>query len=255
MSERRRPTAEELAALPYTGRSSRTDNAFQDLMDETGEIIDLMRDGQSIARFQGNFSNGDSLVRTYDVSIDPKEGDVVQRTLPNGSQPTYLITQVNFSRGMLSEIPANYGLMVRKTTAIDTRTAPSITNNYHGVVHTGTGDMTGINQNINSTLENVAQTINNSSHIPEDRKTELSSLMEQLHQELQSLPPERAEEANAFVEATRQLIESADSEKPNIYSMRITGDGLKAAATNLAPAVAIIFSKILPLTLGLPPVG
>ena len=133
---------------------------------------------------------------------------------------------------------------------------PSVINNYSGVqaVHHGTGDISGNIHNINSTFENVVQTINQSPHLGAN-KAALAELIQQLNSELQQVPPEREEEAKALGEATKELIEKADKEEPNFFSLRITGDGLKAAAKNLAsvaPNVVTIISKIVPLVLGAP---
>ena len=134
---------------------------------------------------------------------------------------------------------------------------PSIINNYNSgvqAVHHGTGDISGNIQNINSTLGNVVQTINESPHLKAN-KAELSELIRQLNLELQQVPPEREKEAKAFGEATKELIEKADKKDPDFFSLRITADGLKAAAKNLAsvaPNVITTISKIVPIVLGTP---
>lgn len=133
-------------------------------------------------------------------------------------------------------------------------TALPAVHNYSGVqsVNHGSGSISGNIQNINSTLENVAQTVNQSSHLQQDERVELAGLIKQLSTELQQVPAERADEAQALSEATKELVEKADKEKPNLFSMRITGDGLQAAAKNLAsaaPNVVTTISKIVTLVL------
>jgi hypothetical protein len=116
------------------------------------------------------------------------------------------------------------------------------------------GDFRGSNVNIKSTLTQVTQTIGALPQADDAAKQELQQLVAQLHEQLQQVPPENAEDAEAVAEMTKELIEKANSEKPNKRLLTITGEGLKLAAENIAaitPTVVGIATKIVALVVGL----
>jgi hypothetical protein len=79
-----------------------------------------------------------------------------------------------------------------------------------------------------------------------DEKT-LNELVSQLKQALASVAKERGDEVDAVHALTQDLIETGKSEKPNKKLLEIKGEGLKAAAKNLAevaPTVVAIASQI-----------
>jgi hypothetical protein len=71
--------------------------------------------------------------------------------------------------------------------------------------------------------------------------------LKQLSETLQQVPAEHTEDAEAVAETAKVLVEKAGEEKPNKTMIKITGEGLKQAAQNLAaviPAVVGIASQI-----------
>jgi pyruvate-formate lyase len=109
------------------------------------------------------------------------------------------------------------------------------------------GDFRGSILNIKSTLREVHQSIGDIQAAGPDDVKELQDLIEALTQALENIPPEKQEEAQAVAETAKQLVETAKAETPNKTMIRITGEGLKQAAQNLAeaaPAVIGLASQI-----------
>jgi hypothetical protein len=109
------------------------------------------------------------------------------------------------------------------------------------------GDFRGAIVNIKSTLWNVAQTVNTLPGADRSAKAELTRLMERLNEALQKVPSEKAEDAEAVADSAKALVDAANKPKPNKATLRITADGLKKAAENIAavtPAVVGIASQI-----------
>jgi methyl-accepting chemotaxis protein len=109
------------------------------------------------------------------------------------------------------------------------------------------GDFRGAILNIKSTLREVQQSIGEIQAAGPDEVRELQDLIEALTQALEQIPPEKQEEAQAVAETAKQLVETAKAETPNKTMIRITGEGLKQAAQNLAeaaPAVIGLASQI-----------
>jgi hypothetical protein len=110
-----------------------------------------------------------------------------------------------------------------------------------------TGDFRGAILNIKSTLREVRQSVGEIQSADQVQMKELQGLIEGLSRALEGTPPEMQDQAEAVAESARVLVESAKSEKPNKTMIRITGEGLKQAAQNLAevaPAVISIASQI-----------
>lgn len=115
------------------------------------------------------------------------------------------------------------------------------------------GDFRGAILNIKSTLENVTQTVNAISG-DDSTKADLDRLLKQLSETLQQAPPAQAEDAGAVAEMAKDLVEKASQEKPNKSLIKITGEGLKQAAQNLAavmPSVLVIATQIVDTVLKL----
>jgi hypothetical protein len=109
------------------------------------------------------------------------------------------------------------------------------------------GDFRGAIVNIKSTLRNVTQTVNTLPSTDESAKAELAWLIEQLNEALQRVPPEKTEEAEAVADSAKALVDVANKPQPNKATLRITADGLKKAAENIAavtPTVAGIATQI-----------
>jgi len=104
------------------------------------------------------------------------------------------------------------------------------------------GDFRGsnLNFNIKSTLENVEQNIGNIVTSDQDTRKELESLIKQLSEALQKIPTEKQDEVQAVAETAKILVDSAKAEKPNKTMMKITADGLRQAAENLAEVMPTI---------------
>ncbi len=101
------------------------------------------------------------------------------------------------------------------------------------------GNFTGANVNINSTLTNVSQTIGALPNTDDASKEETQRLIQELHDALQKVSPEKVEDAQAVADYAKDLVEIAKEDKPNKTKFRITGDGLKEAAKSMAEIVPI----------------
>jgi hypothetical protein len=105
------------------------------------------------------------------------------------------------------------------------------------------GDFRGANVNLKSTLRNVHQTAGQIPDASEDERKQLQNLIERLTAELQKVPPAHKDEVEAVAITATALIEQAKSGKKNKTLLRVTGEGLKSAADNLAP----ILPALLPI--------
>lgn len=105
------------------------------------------------------------------------------------------------------------------------------------------GDFRGANVNLKSTLRNVHQTAGQIPDASEDERKQLQNLIERLTAELEKVPPAQKEEVEAVAITATALIEQAKGGKKNKTLLKITGEGLKNAATNLAP----ILPALLPI--------
>ena len=109
------------------------------------------------------------------------------------------------------------------------------------------GDFRGAIINIKSTLTNVQQSVGDIRTSDETSRKELESLIGQLSEALQKVPPEHQEEAQAVAETAKVLVDTAKAEKPNKTMLQISGEELKQAAQNLAevmPTVLTIAGQI-----------
>jgi hypothetical protein len=102
--------------------------------------------------------------------------------------------------------------------------------------------------NIGSILTSVSQAVQANSHIEPSTKQELEALLQQLEKALQDIPAENGEDAEAVAEMAKVLIEKATKEKPNKPLVKISADGLKKAAENIAaitPKVLLVANAII----------
>jgi len=104
------------------------------------------------------------------------------------------------------------------------------------------GDFRSANVTIKSTLTNVTQTIGALPQADASSKAELEKLIEELNDALQQVPDDKAEEAEAVAQSAEMLVEKAAEEKPNSTMIKITGEGLKQAAKNLADVTPTVLS-------------
>jgi hypothetical protein len=102
--------------------------------------------------------------------------------------------------------------------------------------------------NVDSTLTSVNQSVQANSYISPTAKQELESLLKQLIDSLKDVPAENRDDAEAVAEMAKSLIENATKEKPNKPLVKISADGLKQAAENIAvivPKVLLIAQAII----------
>lgn len=105
------------------------------------------------------------------------------------------------------------------------------------------GDFRGAILNIQSTLENVQQTIGQMQTGDEESRRELQQLIGQLSKELTAaVPVEKKEQVEAVAATARALVEQAKEAKPNRTLLQITGEGLKQAAQNVADVLPTVLS-------------
>lgn len=116
------------------------------------------------------------------------------------------------------------------------------------------GDFRGANVNIKSKLTNASQMVSDSSSIEPSTKEQIQDLLQKLNSELQQVPSEKENEADAVASLAGDLVSKASEEKPNPMMMKITGEGLKQAAQSIADIVPValeIATKIVTLVTAL----
>lgn len=101
------------------------------------------------------------------------------------------------------------------------------------------GDFRGANVNVKSKLTNASQVIGTSSSIEPSTKEQLQELLQKLNIELQKVPVEKANEADAVASLANDLVGKASEKKPNPMMIKITGEGLKQAAQSIAEIVPV----------------
>jgi len=106
------------------------------------------------------------------------------------------------------------------------------------------GDFSGAIINLKSTLHNVRQSAGQIPSGDDDDRKQLQALIENLWAELEKAPGTKKEEVEAVAETAKALVEQAKSDKPNKTLIKITGEGLKQSAKNLAE----FLPSVLPMT-------
>ena len=122
----------------------------------------------------------------------------------------------------------------------------------HGDIYSG--DFRGAILNVRATLENVTQSIENVSGADQAAKDELEALVSQLAAALEEVPPDRIEDAEVVAAQTELMVAQATAQRPSKPLLKITGEGLKKAAENIAdvmPTVLGISTKIVAVIGGL----
>jgi hypothetical protein len=102
------------------------------------------------------------------------------------------------------------------------------------------GDFRGAIINIKSTLTNVQQSVGDIRSDDQNARKELEELIGQLSEALQKVPEKNQEQAEAVAETAKVLVDTAKAEKPNKTMVKITGEGLKQAAQNLADVMPVV---------------
>lgn len=97
------------------------------------------------------------------------------------------------------------------------------------------GNFQGAFVNIKSTLSNVTQAIGRLPASQPDAKQELQKLIAQLELQLRQVAASSPEQAEAVAQMARSLVDQAAVSTPNKTLLRITANGLNAAAQDFAP--------------------
>jgi hypothetical protein len=116
------------------------------------------------------------------------------------------------------------------------------------------GNVSGSIVTIGSMLEHLTQTVGSANNIDENGKKRLVALIEQLQMELQKLPPEKKEEAEAIADSAKTFVEAGTRAQPNKIILKTTSEGLKSAARNIGgvlPTVLTIATAIVKTVLEL----
>ena len=129
---------------------------------------------------------------------------------------------------------------IRANFQLPTRVAQQV---YTGNITNITGDNNIVSSE--SILSHVNQTVEASSAFSDSDKDELKDLLDQLTVLLQSVPENSVEEAEAVAEMAKNLVQVAAKEKPNKPLIKITANGLKIAATNIAVIVPQVLTTAL----------
>lgn len=125
----------------------------------------------------------------------------------------------------------------------------------HGPRYDLSGDFRGALLNIESTLRDTRQTIQNLPAADDAARANLLRLVGQMDKALQSAPPGREEAAAEVADMTQALVDAAGAEKPKKSAIRALGEGLKEAAEVLLddlPAVVEIAARIAAVVASLP---
>ncbi len=96
------------------------------------------------------------------------------------------------------------------------------------------GNFSGSNINVKSSLTQVSQAIGTLPGLDESGRRQLSDLLSELADALAQTPPERAQEAAAVAVLTADLVDKARAAPPNPPLLRISAEGVLKAAKSLA---------------------
>jgi len=110
---------------------------------------------------------------------------------------------------------------------------------------TMSGNFQGAILNIKSTLSSVSQSLGAAPVSDVATKAQLQQLIEQLSVVLQSVPTEKAREAEAVAETAKAAVDQATKAQPNKTMVAISAEGLKLAAQNLAA----VLPSVVPIAL------
>lgn len=160
--------------------------------------------------------------------------------------------------GLDADIKQDFGTIEKGGAGVGVAVGGQGGNLYVGGEHSHgdefSGDFRGAILTVRSTLNDVTQSIENVTGADESSRKELEELVAQLAAALEQVPPERAHDAEGVAKLTKSVMEEASAEKPNKPFLRITGEGLKKAAENIAdvmPTVLDIATKIVAVIGGL----
>ncbi|MCB0197068.1 MAG: hypothetical protein KDJ65_34285 [Anaerolineae bacterium] len=214
--------------------------AFDHSIQITGETFEIYRKDGLISEAKGVKNSKESYIAFY-----PQENiEIGDRLKGVASNQTFWVIDID------SQVIEDKVVKVKVYCETDPQHNRRITSEGQNTSHTVInlpGNFQGAILNVNSTLNNVNQVIDSTSHIDQPEKDQLKSLIQELNKALQSVPSEKAEEAEAVAETAQTLIETATKDKPNKAMIKITAEGLKQAARNIAdimPPVLTIATEI-----------
>lgn len=107
------------------------------------------------------------------------------------------------------------------------------------------GDFRGAIVNVKSHVKEATQAVQNISNTDREAHRELDKLFSDLERALETVPRDRANDAEKVALRAKQLAETAAQDKPDKEWLQITADGLKKAAS----AVVDVMPKVLPLAI------
>lgn len=83
------------------------------------EYLKLIKlDGKEIEYIIGLVSISKGKIHIEDESIDIEEGDIIERTLPNGRHEQFSVIDSGFVRGLSDHLPGHYQVKVEKITKL-----------------------------------------------------------------------------------------------------------------------------------------
>ena len=101
--------------------------------------------------------------------------------------------------------------------------------------------------NVKSSLKRVTQSISSAGSMPQERRDELSALIETLSAALKKVEQERPADAERVVNSAEMVVSELTRDKPNSSFLAVTVEGLKEAAKAveaIAPTVLSVVAKI-----------
>jgi hypothetical protein len=167
-------------------------NGFEKFMTDT--IVLIKTNGTRIEDIRARITNDE--IKTYDVSLQVEQGDIVERHLPNSLKEIYVVLDVSYRGGLPPEIPASQVMKVRKPNAVQNEPQSATVHNYHGVqsVQHGSNNTTYNTQNFGLDTQKLADLIaqmRTSVHglnLPEEEKEEAQQMLDILEEQAKAQP-------------------------------------------------------------------
>ncbi len=101
--------------------------------------------------------------------------------------------------------------------------------------------------NVKSSLKHVTQSISSAESMPQERRDDLSALIDALSDALKQVEQEQPADAERVVKSAEMVVSELTKEKPSSSFLAITVEGLKEAAKAvgaIAPDVLSVAAKI-----------
>jgi hypothetical protein len=134
-------------------------------------------------------------IKTYNVTLQIEQGDIVERKLPNGLTEIYEVLDVTQAHGIPQSGPSQE-MKVRKLNAFQDKPQPVTVHNYHGVqsVQHGSNNTAYNTQNFGLETQQLADLITQmrtSVHdldLPEEDKEEAQQMLDVLEEQAKAQP-------------------------------------------------------------------